>query len=118
MLTLNQLVPSLILAHPLPLLPLLALLPYNFLPAGVVFFIPIICILAVLSSCAHIVIVYLAWCVSSLGRTADLIQVSQSAHICKGVRNCHWEIWKARFMGRANSRDCRHHGFTCLMAGK
>jgi amino acid permease len=49
------------LAHPLPLLPLLALLPYNFLPAGVVFFIPIICILTVLSSCAHIVIVYLSW---------------------------------------------------------
>ena len=50
-----------ILAHPLPLFPLLALLPYNFLPAGVVFFIPIICGLAVLSCCAHIVIVYLAW---------------------------------------------------------
>lgn len=57
-----QLIPSLILSHPLPLLPLLALLPYNFLPAGVVFFVPVICILALLSVCAHIVIVYLAWC--------------------------------------------------------
>lgn len=57
----GQLIPPLILAHPLPLLPLLALLPYNFLPAGVVFFIPIICVLTVLSSCAHIVIVYLSW---------------------------------------------------------
>ncbi|OCF33187.1 hypothetical protein I316_05232 [Kwoniella heveanensis BCC8398] len=56
-----ELIPSLVLAHPLPLLPLLALLPYNFLPAGVVFFIPIFCVLAVLSACAHIVIVYLAW---------------------------------------------------------
>ena len=56
-----QLVPPLILAHPLPLLPMLALLPYNFLPAGVVFFIPILCVLTILSSCAHIVIVYLAW---------------------------------------------------------
>ncbi|OWZ63126.1 hypothetical protein AYX14_03681 [Cryptococcus neoformans] len=56
-----ELIPSLILSHPLPLLPLLALLPYNFLPAGVVFFVPVICILALLSVCAHIVIVYLAW---------------------------------------------------------
>ena len=59
--TIEQLIPPLILAHPLPLLPLLALLPYSFLPAGVVFFIPIICVLAILSSCAHIVIIYLAW---------------------------------------------------------
>ncbi|CAD6583533.1 MAG: hypothetical protein TREMPRED_003587 [Tremellales sp. Tagirdzhanova-0007] len=59
--SLIELVPPLILAHPLPLFPLLALLPYNFLPAGVVFFIPIICVLAILSSCAHIVIIYLAW---------------------------------------------------------
>ncbi|WWC85660.1 uncharacterized protein L201_000526 [Kwoniella dendrophila CBS 6074] len=56
-----EIIPSLILAHPLPLLPLLALLPYNFLPAGVVFFVPVFCILALLSACAHIVIVYLAW---------------------------------------------------------
>ncbi|WVR03319.1 hypothetical protein IAU60_000310 [Kwoniella sp. DSM 27419] len=56
-----ELIPPLVLAHPLALLPLLALLPYNFLPAGVVFFIPIFCVLAVLSACAHIVIVYLAW---------------------------------------------------------
>ncbi|KIR56296.1 hypothetical protein I315_01361 [Cryptococcus gattii Ru294] len=56
-----ELIPSLMLSHPLPLLPLLALLPYNFLPAGVVFFVPVICILALLSVCAHIVIVYLAW---------------------------------------------------------
>jgi hypothetical protein len=56
-----QLVPPLILAHPLPLLPMLAMLPYNFLPAGVVFFIPILCVLTALSSCAHIVIVYLSW---------------------------------------------------------
>ncbi|TYJ57562.1 hypothetical protein B9479_001644 [Cryptococcus floricola] len=56
-----ELIPSIILSHPLPLLPLLALLPYNFLPAGVVFFIPIICVLALLSICAHIVIVYLSW---------------------------------------------------------
>ncbi|WWC57955.1 uncharacterized protein I303_100490 [Kwoniella dejecticola CBS 10117] len=56
-----ELIPPLILAHPLPLLPLLALLPYNFLPAGVVFFVPVFCVLALLSTCAHIVIVYLAW---------------------------------------------------------
>ncbi|WRT63511.1 uncharacterized protein IL334_000416 [Kwoniella shivajii] len=56
-----ELIPPLILAHPLPLLPLLALLPYNFLPAGVVVFVPIFCVLALLSACAHIVIVYLAW---------------------------------------------------------
>nr|XP_031859917.1 uncharacterized protein CI109_004766 [Kwoniella shandongensis]KAA5526989.1 hypothetical protein CI109_004766 [Kwoniella shandongensis] len=59
--TLLELIPPLVLAHPLPLLPLLALLPYNFLPAGVVFFVPLLCILAILSACAHIVIVYLAW---------------------------------------------------------
>lgn len=40
---------------------MLSLLPYNFLPAGVVFFVPAIGVLATLSSCAHIVIVYLAW---------------------------------------------------------
>ncbi|WVW81640.1 hypothetical protein I302_103635 [Kwoniella bestiolae CBS 10118] len=56
-----ELIPPLILAHPLPLLPLLALLPYNFLPAGVIFFVPVFCVLALLSACAHIVIVYLAW---------------------------------------------------------
>ncbi|WVQ64648.1 uncharacterized protein L199_002815 [Kwoniella botswanensis] len=56
-----ELIPPLILAHPLPLLPLLALLPYNFLPAGVVFFVPVFCVLALLSACAHVVIVYLAW---------------------------------------------------------
>ncbi|WVQ85530.1 hypothetical protein IAT38_007696 [Cryptococcus sp. DSM 104549] len=56
-----ELIPYLILSHPLPLLPLLALLPYNFLPAGVVFFVPVICVLALLSVCAHIVIVYLSW---------------------------------------------------------
>ncbi|WVO17885.1 hypothetical protein L204_105583 [Cryptococcus depauperatus] len=56
-----EVIPSLILSHPLPLLPLLALLPYNFLPAGVVLFIPIISVLSLLSVCAHIVIVYLAW---------------------------------------------------------
>lgn len=43
------------------MLPLLGVLPYDFLPAGVVFFIPVLCILTVLSACAHIVIVYLAW---------------------------------------------------------
>lgn len=58
-----QIIPPLILAHPMPLLPLLALLPYNFLPAGVVFFIPIYCVLVALSVAGHIVIVYLAWCV-------------------------------------------------------
>ncbi|KAL7420299.1 hypothetical protein Q5752_005268 [Cryptotrichosporon argae] len=56
-----EIIPNLILAHPLPLLPLLCLLPYNFLPAGVVLFVPFFCILAALSTCAHIVIVYLAW---------------------------------------------------------
>jgi hypothetical protein len=50
----------LILAHPLPLLPLLPGLPYDLLPGGVVLFIPITCVLAGLSACAHIVIVYLA----------------------------------------------------------
>ncbi|KAK8844638.1 hypothetical protein IAR55_006485 [Kwoniella newhampshirensis] len=44
------LIPPMVLAHPLPLLPLLALLPYNFLPAGVVFFVPVLCVLALLSS--------------------------------------------------------------------
>ncbi|KAK4684601.1 hypothetical protein P7C73_g5568, partial [Tremellales sp. Uapishka_1] len=56
-----EIIPSLILAHPLPLLPLLALLPYNFLPGGVVIFVPVFCVLAILSACAHIVIVYLTW---------------------------------------------------------
>lgn len=56
-----QLIPPLILSHGLPMLPLLGMLPYNFLPAGVVFFIPALCILVALSACAHIVIVYLAW---------------------------------------------------------
>ncbi|EIW73157.1 hypothetical protein TREMEDRAFT_42213 [Tremella mesenterica DSM 1558] len=56
-----ELIPPLMLAHPLALFPLLAILPYNFLPAGVVFFIPILCVLVVLSCCAHIVIVYLSW---------------------------------------------------------
>lgn len=49
------------MAHGLPMLPLLGMLPYNFLPAGVVLFIPALCILTALSACAHIVIVYLAW---------------------------------------------------------
>jgi len=49
------------LAHPLAIFPLLAYLPYNFLPAGVVFFIPVLSVLAVLSACAQIVIVYLSW---------------------------------------------------------
>jgi amino acid permease len=43
------------------MLPLLGMLPYNFLPAGVAFFIPALCVLTALSACAHIVIVYLAW---------------------------------------------------------
>jgi len=68
----GQLVPPLILAHPLPLLPMLAMLPYNFLPAGVVFFIPIICVLTALSSCAHIVIVYLSWCATCQRRWKEL----------------------------------------------
>ena len=57
----GQLIPPLILAHPLAIFPLLAYLPYNFLPAGVVFFIPVLSVLAVLSACAQIVIVYLSW---------------------------------------------------------
>lgn len=36
-------------------------MPQSFLPAGVALFIPAFCILAALSACAHIVIVYLAW---------------------------------------------------------
>lgn len=36
-------------------------MPQSFLPAGVALFIPVFCILSVLSACAHIVIVYLAW---------------------------------------------------------
>jgi hypothetical protein len=56
----------LVLAHPLALFPLLAILPYSFLPAGVVFFIPVLSVLAILSACAQIVIVYLSWQVVSL----------------------------------------------------
>lgn len=56
-----QLIPPLILAHPLALFPALAAIPHDFLPAGVALFIPLLCVIAVLSSCAHIVIVYLAW---------------------------------------------------------
>ncbi|ORX34982.1 hypothetical protein BD324DRAFT_582450 [Kockovaella imperatae] len=59
--SLFELVAPLVLAHPLPLLPFLSAIPSDFLPAGVVFFIPIYCVLIALSSCAHIVIVYLAW---------------------------------------------------------
>lgn len=51
----------LILAHPLALFPALSAVPQSFLPAGVALFIPAFCVLAVLSACAHIVIVYLAW---------------------------------------------------------
>lgn len=36
-------------------------MPYDFLPAGVALFIPLLCVIAMLSACAHIVIVYLAW---------------------------------------------------------
>lgn len=50
-----------ILAHPLALFPALAAVPYDFLPAGVALFVPVFCVLAALSLCAHIVIVYLAW---------------------------------------------------------
>lgn len=54
-------VAPLILAHPLALFPALSAVPQSFLPAGVALFIPAFCILAALSACAHIVIVYLAW---------------------------------------------------------
>ncbi|KAL1408755.1 hypothetical protein Q8F55_005568 [Vanrija albida] len=56
-----ELIPPLILAHPLALFPALAAVPYDFLPAGVALFVPVFCVLAALSLCAHIVIVYLAW---------------------------------------------------------
>jgi len=56
-----QLIPPLILAHPLAIFPILAYLPFNFLPAVVVFFIPVLSVLAVLSASAQIVIVYLSW---------------------------------------------------------
>lgn len=36
-------------------------MPTAFLPAGVALFVPLFCIIAALSACAHIVIVYLAW---------------------------------------------------------
>lgn len=36
-------------------------MPNDFLPAGVALFVPLFCVLALLSACAHVVIVYLAW---------------------------------------------------------
>ncbi|KLT38999.1 hypothetical protein CC85DRAFT_209668 [Cutaneotrichosporon oleaginosum] len=59
--TLIQLIPPLVLAHPLALFPALAAIPHDFLPAGVALFVPLLCVLALLSACAHIVIVYLGW---------------------------------------------------------
>ncbi|BEJ11020.1 hypothetical protein CspHIS471_0104420 [Cutaneotrichosporon sp. HIS471] len=56
-----ELVPALVLAHPLALFPALAAIPHDFLPAGVALFVPLLCVLALLSACAHIVIVYLGW---------------------------------------------------------
>lgn len=49
------------LAHPLALFPALSNVPTEFLPAGVALFVPLFCVIAVLSACAHIVIVYLSW---------------------------------------------------------
>jgi len=50
-----------VLAHPLALFPVLSNVSTEFLPAGVALFVPLFCVIAVLSACAHIVIVYLAW---------------------------------------------------------
>jgi hypothetical protein len=55
-----QLIPPLILSHPLFLLPIIPLLPNAFLPAGVIIFVPAIVAIAGLSACANIVAVYLA----------------------------------------------------------
>lgn len=41
--------------------PVLSNVPTDFLPAGVALFIPLFCVIAALSACAHIVIVYLSW---------------------------------------------------------
>lgn len=59
--SLLELVAPLVLAHPLALFPALASVPNDFLPAGVALFVPLFCVVALLSACAHIVIVYLAW---------------------------------------------------------
>ncbi|GHJ88664.1 hypothetical protein NliqN6_5066 [Naganishia liquefaciens] len=58
--SLAELVAPIILAHPLALLPLIPLLPYSFLPAGVVLFVPVFVAIAGLSACAHVVVVYLS----------------------------------------------------------
>lgn len=47
-------------AHPLALLPLLPLLPHAFLPAGIAFFIPALVIVAGLSVCSSVVLLYIA----------------------------------------------------------
>lgn len=97
-----QLIPPLMLSHPLPLLPLLALLPYNFLPAGVVFFVPVICILALLSVCAHIVIVYLAWCVHNPFIQFELI-VRWDIGILKCLR---LKMYLQKLLINTESMDC------------
>ncbi|GMK58416.1 hypothetical protein CspeluHIS016_0504480 [Cutaneotrichosporon spelunceum] len=56
-----ELVAPLVLAHSLALFPALAAIPHDFLPAGVALFVPLLCIIALLSACAHVVIVYLGW---------------------------------------------------------
>ncbi|KAJ9123916.1 hypothetical protein QFC22_000706 [Naganishia vaughanmartiniae] len=58
--SLAELVAPIILAHPLALLPIIPLLPYSFLPAGVVLFVPVFVAIAGLSACAHVVVVYLS----------------------------------------------------------